>query len=198
MATVMTELPTMVCRCCCPRTCWAELERVGRLPRPAIGGSVQVQARSTTSLVSPRAHWPAAEAGEYIKRLNVVYVRRGEAQAHLLVRTNGTTEAVPPGWGPTRWPRRTDPGLYARSRRGGVAGPRAQSFSPWSEELRRSDHTHAGGPRREPSARCRGEGWPGHLAAAPAHVCRRRLGLRPGGRCTCSSLAGQCTSPTPR
>ena len=27
-----------------------------------------------------------------------MHVRRGEAQAHLLVRTNGTSEQVPPGW----------------------------------------------------------------------------------------------------
>jgi ABC-2 type transport system ATP-binding protein len=41
---------------------------------------------------------PANEPGGYSERLNVVYARRGEAQAHLLVRTNGTTEPVPPGW----------------------------------------------------------------------------------------------------
>ena len=41
---------------------------------------------------------PAAEADRYAERLNVVHARRGEAQAHLLVRTNGTTDPVPPGW----------------------------------------------------------------------------------------------------
>jgi ABC-2 type transport system ATP-binding protein len=28
----------------------------------------------------------------------VVHARRGGAQAHLLVRTNGMTDPVPPGW----------------------------------------------------------------------------------------------------
>ena len=27
-----------------------------------------------------------------------MHARRGEAQAHLLIRTNGTTDPVPPGW----------------------------------------------------------------------------------------------------
>jgi ABC-2 type transport system ATP-binding protein len=41
---------------------------------------------------------PAAEAGRYAERLGVVHARRGGAQAHLLVRTNGSTDPVPPGW----------------------------------------------------------------------------------------------------
>jgi ABC-2 type transport system ATP-binding protein len=28
----------------------------------------------------------------------VVHTRRGKAQAHLLIRTNGHTDPVPPGW----------------------------------------------------------------------------------------------------
>ena len=41
---------------------------------------------------------PAAEAGRQAGRLNVVHARRGGAQAHLLVRTNGTADPVPSGW----------------------------------------------------------------------------------------------------
>jgi ABC-2 type transport system ATP-binding protein len=41
---------------------------------------------------------PAAESERWAGRLSVVHVRRGEAQAHLLVRTNGQAEPVPPGW----------------------------------------------------------------------------------------------------
>jgi ABC-2 type transport system ATP-binding protein len=41
---------------------------------------------------------PAAEASSYAERLCVVHARSGEAQAHLLVRTNGTAGPVPPGW----------------------------------------------------------------------------------------------------
>jgi ABC-2 type transport system ATP-binding protein len=41
---------------------------------------------------------PAAGAEEYATRLTVVQARRGETQAHLLARTSGTADAVPPGW----------------------------------------------------------------------------------------------------
>jgi ABC-2 type transport system ATP-binding protein len=41
---------------------------------------------------------PAAEAGRYAELLGVVHASRGEAQAHLLIRTSGTTVPVPPGW----------------------------------------------------------------------------------------------------
>jgi ABC-2 type transport system ATP-binding protein len=41
---------------------------------------------------------PAAEAGRHAERSCVVHARSGEALAHLLVRTSGTTEPVPPGW----------------------------------------------------------------------------------------------------
>jgi ABC-2 type transport system ATP-binding protein len=39
---------------------------------------------------------PTAEADRYAER-PVVHVRRGEAQAHLLVRADAS-DAVPPGW----------------------------------------------------------------------------------------------------
>jgi ABC-2 type transport system ATP-binding protein len=41
---------------------------------------------------------PAAEADRYAERLTVVHSRRGEAQAHLLIRRNRDTDPVPPGW----------------------------------------------------------------------------------------------------
>jgi ABC-2 type transport system ATP-binding protein len=40
---------------------------------------------------------PAAEADRYAERLSVVHARRGEAQAHLMVRATAD-EPVPPGW----------------------------------------------------------------------------------------------------
>src|ERR1700686_3655914 len=67
----------------------AELERVADYLVLLSGGSVQVAGEVDQLLAGHRVlTGPAAEAGEYIKRLNVVHVRRGEAQAHLLVRTN--------------------------------------------------------------------------------------------------------------
>jgi ABC-2 type transport system ATP-binding protein len=41
---------------------------------------------------------PASQADDYIEQGTVVHARRGEAQAHLLVRTNGSVDPVPQGW----------------------------------------------------------------------------------------------------
>jgi ABC-2 type transport system ATP-binding protein len=41
---------------------------------------------------------PAAEAGRHAEQLSVVHARHGAAQAHLLVRTSGAADPVPPGW----------------------------------------------------------------------------------------------------
>ncbi len=77
----------------------AELERVADYLVLLSSGSVQVAGEVDDLLASHRVlTGPAAEAGRYAERLNVVHARRGEAQAHLLVRTNGTTDPVPPGW----------------------------------------------------------------------------------------------------
>jgi ABC-2 type transport system ATP-binding protein len=62
-------------------------------------GSVQVAGEVDDLLASHRVlTGPAAEAGRYAERLAVVHARRGGAQAHLLIRTNGRTDPVPPGW----------------------------------------------------------------------------------------------------
>jgi ABC-2 type transport system ATP-binding protein len=77
----------------------AELERVADYLVLMSGGSVQVAGEVDDLLACHRVlTGPATEAGAYTKRLNVVYARRGEAQTHLLVRTNGMTDPVPPGW----------------------------------------------------------------------------------------------------
>jgi ABC-2 type transport system ATP-binding protein len=41
---------------------------------------------------------PAVQADRYAERLTVVHARRGEAQVHLLIRTNGRRDPVPQGW----------------------------------------------------------------------------------------------------
>src|SRR5580704_4186735 len=77
----------------------AELERVADYLVLLSDGSVQVSGEVDDLLASHQVlTGPAAEAGAYAQRLNVVHVRRGEAQAHLLVRTDGTTAPMPPGW----------------------------------------------------------------------------------------------------
>src|SRR6202023_770185 len=75
MATVMTAIADDGVSVLLSSHVLAELERVADLP------------------ACPRVlTGPAAEAGKYTQRLNVVHVRRGEFQTHLLVRTNGSTE----------------------------------------------------------------------------------------------------------
>ena len=75
----------------------AELERVADYLILLSRGRVQVAGEVEDLLVGHRVlTGPAAEADRYTGR-PVVHVRRGEAQAHLLVRA-GPDDTVPPGW----------------------------------------------------------------------------------------------------
>ena len=67
----------------------AELERVADY-LVLLSGEVQVAGEVDDLLACHRVlTGPAAEAGRYAQRLDVVHARHGEAQAHLLVRTDG-------------------------------------------------------------------------------------------------------------
>ena len=71
----------------------AELERVADYLVLLSSGSVQVAGEVDDLLASHRVlTGPASEADRCAERLNVVHARRGEAQAHLLVRTNGASD----------------------------------------------------------------------------------------------------------
>ena len=75
----------------------AELERVADYLILLSRGRVQVAGEVDGLLASHRVlTGPAAEAGTYTQQ-PVVHVRRGEAQAHLLVRATAD-DPVPPGW----------------------------------------------------------------------------------------------------
>ena len=77
----------------------AELERVADYLVLVLRCSVQVADEVETLLAGHRVlTGPATEAGRHAERLTVVHARRGAAQTHLLVRTNGSAEPVPPGW----------------------------------------------------------------------------------------------------
>jgi ABC-2 type transport system ATP-binding protein len=77
----------------------AELERVADYLILMSEGRVQVAGEVDDLLACHRVLiGPAAEAGRYAELLGVVHASRGEAQAHLLIRTSGTTVPVPPGW----------------------------------------------------------------------------------------------------
>ena len=75
----------------------AELERVADYLILLSQGRVQMAGEVDDLLASHRMlTGPAAEADSYAER-PVVHVRRGEAQAHLLVRATAD-DPVPPGW----------------------------------------------------------------------------------------------------
>jgi ABC-2 type transport system ATP-binding protein len=75
----------------------AELERVADYLIVMSGGRVQVAGEVDALLAGHCVlTGPAAEAGMYAER-PVVHVRRGAAQAHLLVRATAD-DPVPPGW----------------------------------------------------------------------------------------------------
>jgi ABC-2 type transport system ATP-binding protein len=77
----------------------AELERVADYLILVSGGRVQVASEVDGLLARHRVlTGPAAETDRIAQRVPVVHVRRAEAQAHLLVRTSGPDEPVPPGW----------------------------------------------------------------------------------------------------
>src|SRR6202042_3766018 len=91
MATVMTAMADDGVSVVLSSHMLAELERVADYLILMSQGRVQVAGEVDDLLASHRVlTGPAAEAGRQAGRLNVVHARRGGAQAHLLVRTNGT------------------------------------------------------------------------------------------------------------
>jgi ABC-2 type transport system ATP-binding protein len=78
----------------------AELERVADYLVLMSRGSVQVAGEVEDLLASHRVLTGPAARGRPVRRnsWSVVHARHGGAQAHLLVRTNGATDLVPPGW----------------------------------------------------------------------------------------------------
>ncbi len=99
MATVMTAIADDGVSVMLSSHVLAELERVADYLVLLSSGRVQVAGEVDDLLAGHRVlTGPAADAGRYAERLNVVHARGGEAQAHLLVRTNGTTDPAPPGW----------------------------------------------------------------------------------------------------
>ena len=113
----------------------AELERVADYLIVLSQGRVQVAGEVDDLLAGHRVlTGPAAEAATYAER-PVVHVRRGEAQAHLLVRaTRGRSGPAGLG-GASGRPGRTRPGLPARARRRGAARPGPQPGTPRTSEV---------------------------------------------------------------
>jgi ABC-2 type transport system ATP-binding protein len=96
MATVMTAMVEEGVSVVLSSHVLTELERVADYLILLSGGGVQVAGEVDDLLACHRMlTCPVAEADRFVERLSVVHASRGEAQAHLLVRTNGP---VPPGW----------------------------------------------------------------------------------------------------
>lgn len=77
----------------------ADLERVADYLVVLFGGQLRLAAEVDDLLTAHRVlTGPAAEADRYARQLSAVQVKRGEAQAHLLVEANGPAHPVPPGW----------------------------------------------------------------------------------------------------
>jgi ABC-2 type transport system ATP-binding protein len=97
MATVLTAMADDGVSVVLSSHVLADLERVADYLILLSRGGVQVAGEVDDLLASHRIlTGPAAEAGKYAGR-PVVRVRRGEAQAHLLVRATAD-DPVPPGW----------------------------------------------------------------------------------------------------
>jgi ABC-2 type transport system ATP-binding protein len=99
MATVMTAVADHGVSVLLSSHVLAELERVADYLILVSEGRVQVAGEVDDLLACHRVlTGPAAEAGRHAEQLSVVHARHGAAQAHLLVRTSGATDPVPPGW----------------------------------------------------------------------------------------------------
>ena len=99
MATVMTAIADDGVSVVLSSHVLAELERVADYFVLLSSGSVQVAGEVDDLLACHRVlTGPASEADRCADRLRVVHTRRGEAQAHLLIRTNGSADPVPQGW----------------------------------------------------------------------------------------------------
>jgi ABC-2 type transport system ATP-binding protein len=99
MATVMTAMVDDGVSVVLSSHVLAELERVADYLVLVSGGSVQVAGEVDDLRAAHRVlTGPVAQADRHARRWDVVHTKRGGAQAHLLVRSNGASDPVPPGW----------------------------------------------------------------------------------------------------
>lgn len=99
MATVMTAVADYGVSVVLSSHILAELERVADYLVLLSRGSVQMAGGVDDLLACHRVlTGPATETDRCSQPLAVVHARRGETQAHLLVRTNAGTDRVPAGW----------------------------------------------------------------------------------------------------
>jgi ABC-2 type transport system ATP-binding protein len=99
LATVMTAMTDDGVSVLLSSHALADLERVADYLVVLFGGELRLVGEVDDLLASHRVlTGPAAEADTYARQLSAVQVRRAETQAHLLVKTSGPADPVPPGW----------------------------------------------------------------------------------------------------
>jgi ABC-2 type transport system ATP-binding protein len=99
MATVMTAMADDGVSVVLSSHVLAELERVADYLVLLSEGSVQVAGEVEALLSAHRVlTGPSDDAERHAKRWDVVHARRGATQAHLVVRTDITSDPVPTGW----------------------------------------------------------------------------------------------------
>jgi ABC-2 type transport system ATP-binding protein len=99
MATVMTAVADDGVSVVLSSHILAELERVADYLVLVSHGSIQVVGEVDDLLATHRVViGPASEAERYPQQWTVVHASAAASQAHLLVRGNCTSDAVPPGW----------------------------------------------------------------------------------------------------
>jgi ABC-2 type transport system ATP-binding protein len=99
MATVLTAMADDGVSVLLSSHALAELERVADYLVLLSGGQLRVAGEVEELLACHRVlTGPADEADRFTGQLHVVQTRRAGAQAHLLVRTGGPADPVPPGW----------------------------------------------------------------------------------------------------
>jgi len=99
MATVMTAVADDGVSVVLSSHALAELERVADYLVLLSSGSIQVVGDVEDLLATHRVlTGPASEYERYPQQWTVVHASRAASQAHLLVRGNGTSDPVPPGW----------------------------------------------------------------------------------------------------
>jgi ABC-2 type transport system ATP-binding protein len=99
MATVMTAMAEDGVSVVLSSHVLTELERVADYLVLVSAGTLQLAGAVDDLLAAHRVlTGPADQATQYARQSNVVHARCGGSLAHLLVRSNGTTDSVPPGW----------------------------------------------------------------------------------------------------
>jgi ABC-2 type transport system ATP-binding protein len=99
MATVLTAMTDEGVSVLLSSHALAELERVADYLILLSAGELRLAGEVDDLLAGHRVlTGPAAGADSYARQRPVVQTRRAETQAHLLVRTTGAADPVPPGW----------------------------------------------------------------------------------------------------